>query len=116
MGILSIFWPEKSDSEFLNREVLPHLPKSILIEFAIGFTEEGKPVITISSPEYEGLLSEAYTEQEALDNAVDAILTYFEVPSSVADMISYDVQIVERKNDNTLVRNFTLKNAQAAAA
>ena len=115
MGILSRFWPQENQSRFVNEEVIKNLPSTILIEFTIGFTEEGRPVITISSPEHEGLLSEAYNEQEAFDNAVDAILTYFDVPSAIAKLIEYKMEIVERRGDNVVIKSFTLVHAPTAA-
>ena len=116
MGIFSLFWPQESHSKFVNEEVIQNLPSSILIEFTIGFTDEGKPVITISSPQYEGLLSEAYDEKEAFDNAVDAILTYFDVPAEIAKLIEYRMEIVERPSENVVIKNFTLVHASTTAA
>lgn len=116
MGILSSFWPQESHSTFINQEVIKNLPPSVLIEFTIGFTEDGRSVITISSPEYEGILSEAYSDQEAFDNAVDAILTYFDVPCEIAKLIEYKMEIVERKNDHVVIRNFKLVHAATASA
>lgn len=115
MRFLSLFWPQENRSRFINEEVIKNLPATVLIEFAIGFTEEGKPVITISSPQYEGILSEAYTEQEAFDNAVDAILTYFDVPSDIAKLIEYKMEIVERPSENVVIRSFTLVHAPTTA-
>ena len=116
MGILSCFWPQESHSRFVNEEVVKNLPAAVLIEFTIGFTDEGRPVITITSPEYEGLLSEAYNEQEAFDNAVDAILTYFDVPCEIAKLIEYKMEVVERRSDNVVLKSFTLVHAPTAAA
>ena len=116
MGILSLFWPQENHSHFVNEEVIKNLPATILIEFTIGFTDEGKPVITISSPQYEGILSEAYNDQEAFENAVDAILTYFDVPHEIAKLIEYKMEIVERPSENVIIKNFTLVHAPAAAA
>lgn len=116
MSIFSRFFPQENDSKFVNEEVIKNLPATVLIEFTIGFTEEGKPVITISSPEHEGLLSEAYNEQEAFDNAVDAILTYFDVPADIAKLIEYKMEVVERPSENVVIKSFTLVHATTAAA
>lgn len=116
MGILSLFWPQKNQSQFVNEEVIKNLPTTIFIEFTIGFTDEGRPVITITSPEHKGLLSEAYNEQEAFDNAVDAILTYFDVPCDIARLIEYKMEIVERRSDNVVLKSFTLVHAPAPTA
>lgn len=115
MGILSLFWPQENQSQFVNEEVIKNLPTTIFIEFTIGFTDEGRPVITITSPEHEGLLSEAYTEKEAFENAVDAILTYFDVPRDIARLIEYKMEIVEKRSENVVLKSFTLVHAPASA-
>jgi len=116
MDFLSLFRTESSPSQFVNEEVIKNLPQTVLIEFTIGFTDDGRSVITISSPEYDGILSEAYSEGEAYTNTVDAILTYFEIPKAIANLIEYKMEILEKKSDNVVVNSFTLVHAEAATA
>ena len=78
-------------SSFVHREVLSHLPRSVSVEFSLEFTEKGDTCIAISSPEYAGILSEARTMEEAYGNALDAILTFFEVPRACANAIQSKV-------------------------
>lgn len=104
-------------SRFVENEVLKKLPKSIPIQFAPEFNEEGQLNIIISSPEYEGIVSEAKSMEEALMNAHDAILTYFDVPRDCAKLIQYKVteenqetmQLSDCDESHILRRSFRLK-------
>ena len=105
----------KSESPFVRDEVLKRLPKSITIEFISEFDHEDNPIIFICSPEHDGLISEARTNSEAIENASDAILTYFDVPRSCANLIEFDVSDVSQRSFDLdvgcsiRVREFKLK-------
>lgn len=64
----------------------------MLFELRAEFDDQNNPVIFITAPEYDGLISEAMTFREAVDNACDAILTYFNVPHECAKLIEYEVE------------------------
>lgn len=82
----------RSECNFVRKEVLSNLPKSIIIEFIPEFDENGDPIIFIHSPEHENLISEARTNDEAIENAQDAILTYFDIPRECAVLIDFDIE------------------------
>ena|SRR3989344_3758231 len=88
----------KSDSSFVRQEILAHLPKSVTMEFIPELDTEGNPIIFIHSPEHEGLLSEARNYKEAIENAQDAILTYFDVPYDCAVLVQFDVEDIAQKH------------------
>lgn len=105
----------KSDSTFVREEVLKRLPKSITIEFITEFDSDNNPIISICSPTNEGLISEARTFPEAIENAQDAILTYFDVPREVACLIDFDIEEVEQQQladesrHSILIKEFKLR-------
>lgn len=98
-----------SNSAFVENEVLQRLPKSIPIQFTAELDETGDPIIAISSPEFEGIVSEARTREEAIRNAHDAILTYFDVPRSLAKMVEYRI---EEAPDQSLDLNDPISSAR----
>lgn len=91
MGWLMRFF---SSSRAVEREVVERLPETVLFEFRAEFDDHNNPVIFITAPKYPGLITEAATFKEAVDNACDAILTYFDVPRACASLIDYEVQEV----------------------
>ncbi|MBI1813341.1 hypothetical protein HY285_04280 [Candidatus Peregrinibacteria bacterium] len=100
-------------SSFVGREVFPRLPRSVSMEFRLEFNERGKTCIAISSPEYPGIISEARTMEEAYEHALDAILTYFEVPRDCANAMKFKlVQEPTKKTsdgNNILFRRIEIK-------
>lgn len=80
------FFPAKSPS-FITREY--GIPTNVNLNFR--FTNDGWMVVT--SPDLPGLLTEARTGQELLDNLNDAILTYYDVPKRVGDIVFDKVNI-----------------------
>jgi len=110
----------KSDCTFVNEEVLKNLPKSITVEFIPEFDHEDNPIIFICSPDHDGLISEARTKDEAIENAQDAILTYFDVPKGCADLIEFDIvdvtkQMLDIDNPEARrVREFKVKECSYA--
>lgn len=105
----------KSSSSFVREEVLKRIPRSITIQFITEFDAENNPIIFICSPNYEGLISEAKTYPEAIQNAQDAILTYFDVPRDCASLIEFDIEEVQQPSfdddgrHSILVKEFKLK-------
>jgi predicted RNase H-like HicB family nuclease len=85
-----------SQSAFVREEVLKNLPRSIVIKFLSEFDDKGDPVIFICSPEHTGLISEARTNEEAIEKAQDAILTFFDVPRECAKLIEFDIEEVSQ--------------------
>jgi predicted RNase H-like HicB family nuclease len=88
----------KSDSSFVKSEVLRNLPRSIIVQFSSEFDENDNPIIFICSPEHDGLISEARTHEEAITNAQDAILTYFDIPKTCATLIEFDVKSIDQQS------------------
>jgi predicted RNase H-like HicB family nuclease len=107
-----------SESTFVEKEVLKKLPKSVTIRFTPEFDDEGNPIVFISSPEHEGIISEARSHREALANARDAILTYFDVPRACAGLIKFTVEDAPQDNasDGVSIRIhvFRLKDSSHA--
>ncbi len=97
-----------SPSRSVQTEVLQRLPQTVLFEFRAEFDDHNDPVIFITAPKYEGLISEAATFDEAVANACDAILTYFNVPQEYARLVEYDVQEVSDATGAEGVRKITL--------
>jgi len=97
-----------SPSRSVQTEVLERLPQTVLFEFKAEFDERNNPVIFITAPKYAGLISEAVTFDEAVANACDAILTYFDVPREYAKLIEYDVQEVSEPFGAEGLRKITL--------
>lgn len=95
--LMSFFSPSRS----VETEVVKRLPKTVLFEFRAEFDEQNNPVIFITAPKYDGLISEAVTFDEAVANACDAILTYFNVPREYAKLIEYEVQEVSEPNSDS---------------
>ena len=102
-----------TDSSFVKREVFPSLPPSIPVEFSLEFNRKGETFIAISSPKYSGIISEARNMKEAHKNALDAILTYFEVPRDCANTIKFKVVNEPEKKakdgNNILLRRIEIK-------
>lgn len=119
MNWLRIF-TGRSDSTFVKEEVLDRLPTSIKVRFTSEFDADDNPIIFISSPDYEGIISEARTYPEAIDNAQDAILTYFDVPRDCASLIEFDVIDAAQSTmdiegqDSIRVREFKIKELSNA--
>jgi predicted RNase H-like HicB family nuclease len=86
-----------SRSKSVETEVLRRLPATIRFEFRAEFDDNNNPVIFISAPDYSGLISEAVTFDEAIANACDAILTYFDIPREYANLVEYELQQIERQ-------------------
>lgn len=111
-----------SGSAFVRREIMKNLPKSIRIEFTSEFTDNGDPIIAITSPDFAGILSEARSNDEAIANVHDAILTYFNVPRQVAKLIEYVVEDVPEQEamasfqSQTRLQVFKLKSEEIAYA
>lgn len=110
----------RSDSSFVEEEVLKHLPISITIKFLSEFDKDDNPIIFICSPDYDGLISEAQTSEEAISNAQDAILTYFNVPRAVAALIEFNIETVtssspEDGQDSIRIRKFKVIKEAAYA-
>ena len=97
-----------SPSRSVQTEVLERLPQTVLFEFKAEFDDQNNPVIFITAPKYAGLISEAVTFDEAVANACDAILTYFDVPREYAKLIEYDVQEVSEPFGAEGLRKITL--------
>jgi len=122
MNWFSRYFNGNSSSEFVRREVIDRLPKSIIIQFLSEFDEQGNPIIFISSPEpnCEGIISEARTSKEAIHNAQDAILTHFDVPRDCAELIEFEVEEVKQltldPEDRSRIRtqNFQLRTCPAS--
>lgn len=95
MGWLMRFF---SPSRSVETEVLERLPQTVLFEFRAEFDSQNNPVIFITAPNYDGLISEALTYTEAVKNACDAILTYFNVPREYANLIEYEVQEISESS------------------
>ncbi len=108
-----------SGSHFVRKEILSRLPRTITIEFTAELDDKGEPIIAIWSPDYSGILSEARSYEEAIENAHDAILTFFEVPRRCANLIEYtveDVPDISRKDHERIrLKKFNL-NKQLANA
>lgn len=81
-----------SRSRSVEAEVLQRLPSDITFEFRAEFDEENNPIIFAFAPKYEGLITEGLNFQEAVQNACDAILTYFNVPRDYAKLIEYQMK------------------------
>ncbi len=109
----------RSDCTFVSEEVLRNFPKSITIEFIPEFDDDDNPIIFICSPDYDGLISEAKSKKEAIENAQDAILTYFDVPRECADLIEFDIEDVKKPTldieaSSIRVREFRIKKCTHA--
>lgn len=114
MGWLMRFF---SPSRSVETEVLQRLPQTVLFEFRAEFDDENNPVIFITAPKYSGLISEAMTFDEAVANACDAILTYFNVPREYAKLIDYEVkEILEPSSDSEGLRTIVLNRHHTAYA
>ena len=104
-----------SDSTFVREEVLKNLPEKVTIKFASEFDENDNPIIFICAPEHEGLISSAKTNDEALANAQDAILTYFDVPRECAQLVEFEITEISQNSldlegqDSIRIREFKLK-------
>jgi hypothetical protein len=102
--LMRLFSPSRS----VENEVLKRLPQTVLFEFRAEFDDRNNPVIFIMAPKYEGLISEAGTFEQAVANACDAILTYFNVPREYAKLIEYEVQEVTEPASADGLRKITL--------
>ena len=102
--LMSFFSPSRS----VETEVLQRLPQTVLFEFRAEFDAQNNPVIFITAPKYDGLITEAGTFDAAVANACDAILTYFNVPRECAKLIDYEVQEVMEPSDSEGLRKITL--------
>jgi len=109
---MSLFSPSRS----VQTEVLERLPSTVIFEFKAEFDDQNNPVIFIAAPKYAGLISEAVTFDEAVANACDAILTYFDVPREYAKLIEYDVQEVSEPSGAEGLRKITLHRHTPACA
>lgn len=101
---MSLFSPSRS----VQTEVLSRLPQTVLFEFRVEFDDQNNPVIFIIAPKHAGLITEAATFDEAVANACDAILTYFNVPHEYAKLVEYNVQEVSEPLNSEGVRKITL--------
>ena len=110
--LMSFFSPSRS----VETEVLNRLPKTVLFEFRAEFDDQNNPVIFITAPKYAGLISEAVSFNEAVSNACDAILTYFDVPRAYAKLIEYEVQEVLESSHSEGLRKITLNRHTPAYA
>src|SRR3989338_2129882 len=81
-----------SRSKSVETEVLKRLPPDISFEFRADFDDQNNPVIFVCAPNYEVLITEGATFQEAVVNACDAILTYFNVPREYANHVEYRIK------------------------
>ncbi|MBP7113882.1 MAG: hypothetical protein KBA40_00340 [Candidatus Peribacteraceae bacterium] len=90
-----------SGSKFVQTQILDKLPRKIRIEFIPELTDEGEPIMVITSPDFPGILSEAKTRDEAIANAHDAILTFFDVPKRFASMVEYSVEELPESTKKT---------------
>ena len=104
-----------SKSTFVTEEVLKNLPKTVTIKFASEFDKDDETVIFICSPDHEGLISSARTNKEAISNAQDAILTYFDIPRECAQLIEFEVTNISQSSldlegqDSIRIREFKVK-------
>ncbi len=78
--IYRAIYPAK-DSEDLIREY--HIPRTLNLQ--VRLTKDGW--FAASVPELPGLITQAQTQEELLSMVNDAVLTYFDVPKSQADMV-----------------------------
>lgn len=101
-----------SGSHFVRKQILSKLPRTITIEFTAELDDKGEPIIAIWSPDYSGILSEARSYEEAIENAHDAILTFFDVPRRCANLIEYTVEdipnIPRKDQDRIRLKKFNL--------
>ena len=107
-----------SGSRTVEREILERLPHSITIEFSLEFDDDDNPIIFINAPEFPGLVSQSSPNiKEAIDTAIDAILTYFDVPRECANLIEYTTsetneQLLELNEEKSRVlKSFNLSHA-----
>ena|SRR3990167_788113 len=112
-----------SGSSTAEKEVLNRLPQSIKVEFLTEFDDDNNPIIFIKAPDYPGLVSQSLPDfKEAVDAALDAILTYFDVPRQCAKVIEYDIceapeQTLEIEMDrHRTFKEFKLKRYDVAHA
>jgi len=66
-----------------------HIPDAIKLEIKIT---DGKWLVA-TSPDLPGLITQASNAKELLDMVNDAILTYFDVPKSEADIVFNQLNI-----------------------
>jgi len=78
-SILSFLTPPKKDSGKIRLDY--GIPEDIRL--SIRLTDDGYFVVT--APDLPGLITQARNGKELLDMVNDAVLTYFDVPKSVAN-------------------------------
>lgn len=66
-----------------------------------------------TSPELPGLITQAKSQEELLDNVNDAILSYFDVPKRISDCVFEELSIDFPQTGTAVVRK---KQAQTALA
>ena len=94
-SIYRLFYPEK-DSALVREEY--GIPEHINLHIT---TSDGWFVAT--SPDLPGLVTEAKSYEDLLENINDAILTYHDVPKSVSDCVLDELKI-DTKEGQAVVR------------
>jgi predicted RNase H-like HicB family nuclease len=103
--IYRFFYPEKAIHAVKAEYDIPDK-----INININITPDGWFVAT--SPDLPGLITEAASHDELLDNFNDAVLSYFDVPKRVSDCV-FDELTFETSQGRAVIRK-KHKNLQLA--